>query len=61
MSDGRPLLRVLWMQALSWIGVLVLCFICFILAWIPCVIEAGKDVTHTCQHCGAVVGQKKAL
>jgi hypothetical protein len=49
------------MQALSWIGVLVLCFICFILAWIPCVIEAGKDVTHTCQHCGAVVGQKKAL
>ena len=46
---------------LCWIFVIVLLFVCFCLAWLPCIIDGCKDVHHHCSSCGALVGVYRRL
>ena len=46
---------------LTWLLVVVLCLLCFVCAWVPCVVDGCKDVTHQCPNCHNVVGQYKRM
>ncbi|KAI1710782.1 LITAF-like zinc ribbon domain-containing protein [Ditylenchus destructor] len=41
-------------------GTLLTLFGCILCAWIPCIMQECKDVTHTCPHCGSYLGKYKA-
>ena len=53
-----PLLSlIVWLASLP-IGASLICFVC---AWVPCILDDVKDVHHRCGSCGKNIGVRQVL